>query len=336
MTFLKKIFRSKLFLMILFFLAVLTALSFDYDRPELSEVVRGVSFSKFHSDELGLDWIKTYLAILDNLGVKNLRLSAHWPMVEPSRGKYNFSELDYQLNEAKKRDISVILAVGRRLPGWPECHVPNWAKPLSNEERQGRILAMIEAVVKRYKNYPNIKYWQVENEPFLTFFSHFNCGDLDEDFLKKEINLVKFLNPSGKIMVTDSGEFGTWFGAYQAGDVFGTSQYLYIWNKKFNLPLRYPIGPWFFNIKKNLVKIFFEDKPIVAIEISSEPWLLQPIIETPLEVQFKRMDFDKFNEMINLANDSGFDEQYFWGAEWWYWLRERGYPGLWNRAKEIF
>ncbi|HAU07808.1 MAG: hypothetical protein A2568_03425 [Candidatus Yanofskybacteria bacterium RIFOXYD1_FULL_44_17] len=332
----KRIISSKIFLTLAAIVVLLLLLSFDYSKPDPDKIVRGASFSKFHSDELKLDWKKVYLASLDELKVRDFRFSAHWPLTEPADDKYNFKELDFQMNEAKKRNASVILAVGRRLPGWPECHVPEWAKDLPKDKQQEKILEIIEVVVNRYKGYENIKYWQVENEPFLAFFSNMHCGDLDKEFLQKEIALVRKLDPSRKILVTDSGEFGTWANAYQAGDVFGTSQYLYIWNRKFDLTFRYPIGPWFFNMKKNLVKMILGTKPMIAIEVSSEPWLLQPIIEAPMEVLLDRMGIDKFNEMIALVNGSGFDQQYFWGLEWWYWMREHGHPEYWDRAKLLY
>jgi len=27
---------------------------------------------------------------------------------------------------------------------------------------------------------------------------------------------------------------------------------------------------------------------------------------------------------------TNFDEQYLWGVEWWYYLREKGHPEIWN------
>src|SRR3989344_7371622 len=168
-------------------LVTLFALSFDYSPAD--KFTYGVSFSRFHSDELGLDWKETYLAILHDLGVRNFRFSAHWPLTEPRDSEYNFKELDFQMNEARKVNASVILAIGRRLPGWPECHEPEWANDLTIEKKQEKIEQYIKTVIERYKNYENIKFWQVENEPFLTFFSHSACGDLSVDFLDKEIRL---------------------------------------------------------------------------------------------------------------------------------------------------
>ena len=106
-------------------IVVVWLLSLDFTKDQARDPLYGVSFSRFHADELGLDWKETYLALLNDMGVKHFRFSAHWPLTEPNRDKYNFSELDFQISEAKNRGASVILAVGRRLPGWPECHVPD-------------------------------------------------------------------------------------------------------------------------------------------------------------------------------------------------------------------
>ena len=308
-------------------------------RPLPQSITYGVSFSRFHSDELKLDWKKTYLAILDDLKVKHLRLTAHWPLTQPKDGVYNFSEMDFQIEEAEKRNASVILAVGRRLPGWPECHTPDWVSKLPLDQQGVKLLEYIETVVNRYKKSPAIKYWQVENEVFLAFFGKSLCGQYSEgieDFLKEEINLVNKLDPSRQVIVTDSGEFGTWYKAYRNGDVFGTSMYLYVWWRNAIGPLRYPITPAFFKIKHNVMRLFFGPKPSMVIELSAEPWLLQPIVDTPIDVQFQRMGIDKFNEMINFSSKTGFDTFYLWGAEWWYWLKQQGYPEHWNRAKELY
>ena len=104
-----------------------------------SRVTYGVTFSVMHAEELGLDWRAAYRAILDDLKVRELRIPAYWPRVEPKRDSYDWSELDFQLREARARDARVVLAVGRRLPRWPECHIPDWAQKLSFEEQKKKI-----------------------------------------------------------------------------------------------------------------------------------------------------------------------------------------------------
>lgn len=317
--------------------ASLWVLSLDMS-PE-RDMMYGASFSRFHSDELKLDWKETYLAILDDLEVKHLRLTAHWPLTEPKKGIFNFSELDFQIREAEKRNANVILAVGNRLPGWPECHTPDWVVPLSDKERKDELLKYVETVVKRYKNSPSLLYWQVENEIFLQFFGRASCEKHNEEskeVLKEEIDLVHRLDSVHPVIITDSGEFGTWYQAYRSGDVFGTSMYLYVWWRNYLGPIRYPITPAFFRIKHSIVELIYGAKPSVVIELSAEPWLLQPIIDTPIDVQFQRMGIDKFNEMIDFSSKIGFDMSYLWGAEWWYWLKQNGYTEHWNMAKELY
>ena len=199
-----------------------------------------------------------------------------------------------------------------------------------------QILEYIETVVNRYKSYENILYWQVENEPYLGFFSREVCGSLDEEFFQKEIDLVKKLDPDRPVLVTASGEFDTWFQAYQKGDVFGTSQYLYVWWREPVGPFRYPITPVFFRIKHYVIEKIFGDKPAVVIELSAEPWLRKSIVDTSVEVQLQRMGIDKFNEMIEFSSKTSFNTFYLWGAEWWYWMKLQGHDQFWLRASDLF
>lgn len=316
-----------IFLIVLFFV-----LSF---RTIPQKIIYGVSFSPLHAEELGLDWKKVYGAVLGDLQAKNIRLSAYWQDIEPKEGVFDFSDMDFQMNEAKKAGVSVILAVGRRLPTWPECHAPEWEWPLSKEAGEAKLLEYIEKTVNRYKNYPNISYWQVENEAFFTIYAKEWCKPFDEDFLKKEIALVKKLDPSRPVLLTDSGELGGWWGARKDGDVFGSSLYIYAWNKIFG-SYKYPITPAFFRVRQNFADMLFGEKKMILSELGLEPWLLVPIKDASIDLQLSRMDINKFNSIVSFAKQTGFGEQYLWGAEWWYYIKEKGHPEFWDTAKGIF
>ena len=304
-------------------------------KPAPENITYGMSFNTLYAVELGLDWQETYDAILDDLGVRHLRLAAHWPMVEPSPGVYNFSELDYQIMRAEEVGATVILGVGRRLPRWPECHIPKWTNSLDEIEYNEALLSYMEQVVLRYKDNPAVIWWQVENEPFLEVFAYEHCGDLDVDLLDREIALVKSLDGSRPVLVTDSGNLGTWVGAYSRGDVFGTSVYVHLWNPELG-PLKTVLPGWFYRVKDNVMAILFGEKPSVLIELSVEPWLLEPVAEAPLEVQFSRMDLQKFEEILDYAETTHYDTQYLWGAEWWYWLHLQDRSEMWDRGKELY
>jgi hypothetical protein len=256
-------------------------------------------------------------------------------MIEPSKNNFSFTELDYELGRVADEHGDAILAVGRRLPSWPECHVPDWAKNLSWEEQKKEILLYITSVVTRYRSHSEVKYWQVENEPYLTVFAPEYCGGLDEAFLKEEIALVKQLDPTRKILVTDSGNLGLWGSAWEAGDVFGTSVYIYLWNPTFG-QVKSWYRPFVYRIKTNLAILLYGKHESLLIELSLEPWLLHPITETSLDLQKERMSLDRFDESIAFAKETRFGQQYLWGAEWWYYMKEKGEGGYWEKARTIF
>ncbi len=321
-----------LFFFLLFIALVLFALSF---KSSPSKITYGVSFSKFHADELKLPWKDVYLGLLNDLKVRDFRFSAIWSSVEPVEGKYDWSEIDYEMQQADAKGAKVILGIGRRLPGWPECHEPEWEQNLSTDKKHAALLGYITAVVNRYKNSKSLTTWQVENEPYLKTFATFVCGPFDEDFFKQEIALVRKLDPAHPILVTDSGETGYWDGSYKAGDIFGTTMYLYVYSSRFGA-IKYPIPPAFFRIRQNVSALLFGKKPTMLIELGAEPWLTTPIIDAPLSLQLSRMDISKFNEVLSFASKTAFDTQYLWGAEWWYYMRQNNHPEFWEKAKEIF
>lgn len=304
-------------------------------KEKPARIVYGMSFNTMYAEELGLDWREAYDAILEDLGVRHLRLAAHWPMVEGERNTYDFTELDHQLTRAEEVGADVIFAVGRRLPRWPECHVPEWARELPWEEQKEEIREYIRAVVERYKHNPVITHWQVENEPYLEVFAHEHCGELDEEFLLEEIELVRSLDGTRPILVTDSGNLGTWARAYRHGNAFGTSVYVYFWNPTVG-QFKTMLPPWFYRVKENVMRLLYGDKQTFLIELSAEPWLLAPVTEVDLETQYSRMDLAKMNEILAYAKDTRYEYQYLWGAEWWYWLKQQGHAELWERGKELF
>lgn len=321
---------------LLCFLCVCAVVLFFLARKsEPEKISYGLSYNVPYVYELGLDQDKVFDALLNDLGVRKFRMSAHWTLIEPDKDRYDFAWMDRDIKKAEEADAKIIFGVGRRLPRWPECHVPPWAQKLTWEEQKVELREYITAVVNRYKDSPAITHWQVENEPYLEVFAFDHCGKLDEAFLEEEIALVKSLDPTRPVLVTDSGNLGTWNGAYSRGDSFGTSVYVYFWNPELG-QFKTILPPWFYRVKENIMALIHGEKETFLIELSLEPWLLEPVTDVPVETQYSRMDIDKFNEIIEYAKGTRYENQYLWGGEWWYWLNEHGHPEMWERGKELF
>lgn len=192
----------------------------------------------------------------------------------------------------------------------------------------------MEKTVERYREHPEITTWQVENEPFLTFFGE--CPEFRRGFLDEEIAFVRELDPSRPILLTDSGELSTWYPAAKRGDIFGTTMY-----RKIHKPgigyYTYPIGPNFFRFKEKVVRLLTDQDHFIVIELQAEPWASGWVGDVSLEEQFRTMDERQLRDIVTYAKRVRFPEIYLWGAEWWYWLKEKkDYPAVWETAREVF
>ena len=143
------------------------------------------------------------------------------------------------------------------------------------------------------------------------------------------------LDNSRPFLITDSGNLGTWAGPYKHGDAFGTSVYVHFWNPELG-QFRTILPPWFYRVKENVLKYIYGEKETMLIELSLEPWLLQPIAEVPIKIQYSRMDSAKFNDIIEYAKNTRYQKQYLWGGEWWYWLKLQGNTEMWEKGRELF
>lgn len=328
----KKILK-KIFLFYLL-VVIIVALWINFVIPKKQNVRFGVTFSPKFASEMGLDWKKAYLAMLDDLKVKDLRLVAYWDVIEPDQGKLVFTDLDWQIGEAAKSGAKVILVLGRKVPRWPECHVPGWIKSqdVNSETFDTALLNYIKETVWRYKNSDSIVAWQVENEPLFPFGT---CVSTPRTLLNKEIGLVRSLD-SRPIMLTDSGELGfAWPYLSVKADIFGTTLYRYV-NNRFLGDIRYSLIPaYYFRIKAWWAEKIL-GKQIVISELQAEPWVQNLLSRIPLDTQAKTMNPQIFNEVTDYASRSGFPKAYLWGAEWWYWMKEtQNKPEMWDAARKV-
>ena len=292
----------------------------------------GVTFSIPYANELNLNWREAFTAILDDLGVRVFRIPAYWSLVEPENGNFNWSDIDYQMNEIAARDGKAILAVGAKLPRWPECWIPDWAKRQGmGEEHQAR-LRYIEATVERYKDHPALMAWQVENEALFRFGI---CPPPSRPLLKREIELVRRLDIAHPITTTDSGELSFWFSVGSLVDKLGISTYRVvtthwggIWHYSF-------IPPYWYAKRALLIKPVVNE--VYVSEFQMEPWVSDSVTATPISDQMKTFNVRQMEKNFAFAERMRFSEIYFWGVEWWWWMKvKHGDDRFWETAKRFF
>jgi len=240
--------------------------------------------------------------------------------------------LDFQMDEAEKKGVQTTLILGRKVPRWPECHLPAWYVDLDSAQREKAVLGLIEQVVKRYQNYANLEYWQLENEIFFTGFG--NCPKEDNGLFKSELSLLKSLD-SRPVLNTSSGELDTWLRSFIYGDKVGVSVYqrFFVTTPFFKIGLDYPLPPLFYHTKAKLFQIFFK-KDILITEFQLEPWLSQAPAKVSPEEQFRELDLAHFKKYINYALHTRIPRVYFWGVEWWYWLKQNGYQEFFSYVQQ--
>jgi hypothetical protein len=338
---LKRLFSIRLVKIVLILIVIVVNLPFILffilKPTPVKEINYGVTFSKKYSEQIGQDWKLTFIKILDDLKVRNVRLVVYWDDVEKIKDTYDYTDIKWQLDEAKKRNVEVILAIGQKVPRYPECFAPAWWKSLSNKaQKDSELYEYIGETVGRLKNYGLIKMWQIENEPFWPFG---DCERTDKDVVENEIKMVRSID-NRPVLMQDSGEGGFWVPTYRMADYLGISMYRKFWydfwgvltNHAFYL--QYPLAHWTYKIKADLVGVPINK--IIVTEVQGEPW--GPGINSSLsqEEKDKSMSPSDFIATINYAQKSGFKDLYFWGVEWWLWQKEvQNEPFYWDTAKAL-
>lgn len=294
----------------------------------------GVSFDPDHARSLGLDWKKVYVATLTELRPSHIRIATKWSQIESTRGIYFFEDMDWMLDEAAKHGTRVTLAIGQKVPRWPECHIPSWAEG-SLQIHEPEFMAFVEAVVGRYKTHSSLDLWQVENEPFITF-KFGECAEYDPSIIYRELPLVQKLDPEHKIMTTDSGELNIWWRATRIGDVFGTTIY-----RNVRIPTGHTftyswLPPGLYKMRARLLQRPYEK--FYVSELQAEPWFTTGgPLDTSVAIQEETMSARTLEKNIDYAERVGASRIYLWGVEWWYYMKEvRGDARYWDLISENF
>jgi hypothetical protein len=301
-------------------------------QPDLKIKEPGIVYSVKQAESLGLSATSSFVNIIDELNPKNIRIIAYWDRIEKSSRSYDFSELDYLMDKIRAKGARATLVVGSKVPRWPECHEPVWWRDKDAEERFSGQQSYLEAIVRHYAGSPVLEYWQVENE---LFFKFGDCPKPSAEHFRQELELVRSLDPQHPIIMTSSGEMSAWLRPFWHGDAVGVSLYrqAIFKTKWFSLRMSYPLPPLFYGYKAKAMSWLFK-KPLMITELQLEPWFSIDLLSVPVAEQTKVLPLEKFKDVIKYAGQTRISRIYFWGVEWWYWMRQQGNPQYWDYVRQ--
>jgi hypothetical protein len=296
----------------------------------------GVTWSSPYAWSLGIDTNKALGEVMDDLGVRRFRIPAYWTDIERKQGSYDFTIVQEQLDAIAKRNGKVMLAIGARLPRWPECWVPDFAKTVDLKTREAMQMAYLKATYDRFKDHPAISGWQVENEANFTFYV--SCTGLTDELVAKEIRYVQEMERARSIKrpvyTTDSGELSLWLDYRREIDGLGISVYRTVTNPWLGIIRYWFLPPWFYTRKAILLGL---SNKLFVSEFQMEPWSDYPLDQTKLEDQYKTLSIEQMRKNFAYAKQMDVPAIDFWGVEWWYWMKEKqGNTDFWNLAKQFF
>jgi hypothetical protein len=295
----------------------------------------GTTFISGYAAYLGLDPHQTLNAILTDLKISNIRLVSYWNEIEPTPGHYDFSELDYEFQQASLHKVPVTLAIGLRQPRWPECHLPDWAQNQPSTVWIPELKTFMAAVVNRYKNNPDLASYQLENEYFLKAFG--TCTNYSRARLVSEYNLVKQLDPKHTIIDSRSNNaIGLPLGAPRP-DEFGISVYKRVWDKTItHRYFEYPIPAWYYGFLAGATKIV-TGRNMIIHELQAEPWPPTDMVSASEAEQDKSMTPAILKSRFEYGEATGMKTIDMWGSEWWYYqMIIKHNPGDWKVAEQMY
>ncbi|WP_348245129.1 beta-galactosidase [Leptolyngbya sp. DQ-M1] len=325
--------------------------------PQLKHLVRmansfrlGTTFSQLQCEYLNLDYKETFRQICD-LGFYRIRLCSYWNELEPIENQYNFSVLDWLLEESDRRKLEVVLTVGMKAPRWPEFHFPKWleaqqdtrntSQPIDyNREIADRTLRLVDRVIHHTRTARSVRYWQVENEPFARMEI---TGDrsLSPEFVRQEVELVRSLAlPRQKVMLSNAIDLPTYIEedekAFQVSlalaDAIGINVYTRVpdgddgylephesyWEK---------LKDWQEAMKRNR-------KEAWIAEAQAEPWEPNQLVAMN-DIHYPSASPERMAELISVVKNFGYSTVMLWGCEYWYWHQRNGRSHWWQAIQNL-
>jgi hypothetical protein len=308
-------------------------------KPQL-----GTTFSQLQCRYLELNY-QTAFRQIAALQFDWIRLCCYWNEIEPQPTQFDFTTLDWLLEECERWGVKVILAVGMKVPRWPEFHFPDWLieryetgsgkTPLDHRSPAvaEQTLRFVETVVNHARHSSAIQYWQIENEPF-TRLDITGGRFLSDQFVQQEVRLLRqLIRPHQKILLTGSITLPF---ANSAADEAAFQCCLTMADAVgFNVYSKVPIGQSSFYIEphpsfwKTLqswqTRLQSTGKAAWIAEAQAEPWEPHQLVPTK-GIFHPSSSPQRAADLVQKLVALNYQTILLWGCEYWYWHWQHGRP----------
>jgi hypothetical protein len=302
----------------------------------------GVTFSPREATYRNLPWRETFNAALDAAPAL-VRVGVYWNEVEPSPGRYDFSTVDWLLDQASARGQRVLLTVGMKAPRWPEYYFPEWLASRvtiadrgvvsDNDQVRAATRALLTASVEHLRDRPLIAAWQVENEPLDAAGPH--AWRIDAAFLAEEVALVRSLDAARQrpIVVNTfvdtqpgvllpAARSALWSRAREAlatADVLGLDVYPSRTMRVFGseVTVRWPAWIWSGLLAQLHELASAQGKDAWIVEVQAEPWTSAGGRLPPPAWPGAVVAPSSFERVIGRLEAAGYRTILLWGVEHW-------------------
>ncbi|MGG6267492.1 beta-galactosidase [Leptolyngbya sp. AN03gr2] len=310
----------------------------------------GTTFSQLQCYYLNLDYQETFRQICD-LGFRQIRLGSYWHELEPIKNEYDFTTLDWLLEESDRRGVEIILSVGMKAPRYPEFHFPQWLEAQQNTRDTtqaidknpaiaDRTLKLIDQVVRHTRTAPSVQYWQVENEPFARLEI---TGDrfLSPEFVQQEVELVRRLAlPHQKIMLTNAIGLPSYTKeddqafrvSLSLADAIGINVYTKVPNG-YGAYLE-PDEAYWKKLRDWQRMMQRQGKEAWIAEAQAEPWEPNQLVAVD-DIHYPSASPERMADLIQRVHGLGYSPVMLWGCEYWYWHQQNDRTHWWQAIQGL-
>ncbi len=317
----------------------------------------GMTFSPLQCHYMGLDDRAAFTALCQ-LGLDRVRLCAYWHEIESEEGQLDFSKLDWLLDQCETHNLKVTIALGMKVPRWPEFHFPDWAHRLYVTEAgetaldlrspslADRTLKLVAAVVEHCRSSSAVTHWQVENEPF-TRLEIAGGRFLSPAFVNREVALVRSLKlDHQKILLTNAIHLPSpkltedepaFRNSLQTADAVGFNVYTKVPS---GVPLGQPnpylepttlfwrqLADWQRELAQN-------NREAWIAEAQAEPWEMGQLVAME-KLNYPSASPNRMRSLVGQLSDLNYSIVLLWGSEYWYWQKLKGRNLWWWTVEQL-